>query len=157
MSGVVVFRLVLRVLFVLCFAVVLAASFLQAQLYLNNNGDGGVVDPYNNPIINSGGGVLVGVVTVFLWIVLFSQLIMMFRVRVDKVKVKHVLDGAASALASTCLASFIVGFFPEFTGQTATASFGYAHYSTPLLFIISVLLFYLSRKLDTKEELLITS
>jgi len=89
-------------------------------------------------------------VLTLLWVATVGGLVVIYR-EVGRIRLSQLLNAVASGMSSTSLAAFILGFFPEFTGQEVAYS-NYMLYSLPLLLIITLMIFYASHKIEKQDQ-----
>ena len=89
-------------------------------------------------------------VLTLLWVATVSGLIVICR-QVGHIKLSQLLNAAASGMSSTSLAAFVLGFFPEFTGQQVAYS-NTMLYSLPVLLIITLMIFYASHRVEKQQK-----
>ncbi|MCL1976581.1 MAG: hypothetical protein FWG55_00490 [Candidatus Bathyarchaeota archaeon] len=85
-------------------------------------------------------------VLIGLWLVTFCTIFTIYK-QTKKIKIGQILDALTTGLSSTSLSTFILEFYPQFTGQRLTNSNNLT-YSLPIQIITTIILFWLSTKTE---------
>jgi len=133
--------LLLRVLMVCLFAVVLVFSFLTLQPV--SSGTAGKTSPEQS---------LVDYCVLFcMWGVMFVVVYLLGR-QAGHVGLIQLLDAAATGLSSLLLSTFMLGVYPEISGNPSAAYSQEIIYTIPLLLTAITTLYWLSNKLKHHKK-----